>query len=543
MAALLLASATAAAQTTRVSAAEAAAQEELRAAARAGLVTNQLTPVALESVIDPEHYYVGPSDQFSVAVWSTPPLSATLMVTPEGSLVIPTIGEIPVADMTLAAAKEKVRGAIRRNYARGEIVVALVQPRPVVVMVVGSVLFPGLYTLTAVDRATKAIESANRGELMELSAEQQYLITLQSTRNVALRHRDGTSSRVDLDKFLGTHDQKYNPFLREGDVIVVPRKVENRNSIGVYGEVNAPNRYEYVEGDSLTDMIRLAQGFTTIAHRDSAGFSRLDLTGSVQSRSIVSIEAILNGKAPNVALQPGDRLVVFGRSEQRADYRVEVKGEVRHPGTYPISRDRTRLSEVIKRAGGFTEQASLRTAEVIRRSVEPTKIRMEQLESLRGGADVEDSTYYLLETSLRINKEIVNTDFEKLFAQGDSTQNIILQSDDVINIPPRNRNIYVFGQVVSPGNVPFTEGRPVDWYIQMAGGFTQNARDGDVQVIKARTRQWLNPGETKVEEGDYIWVPKTIERSFGYYMAIVGQTAAVISVAVSVVLLVLQLNE
>jgi len=43
--------------------------------------------------------------------------------------------------------------------------------------------------------------------------------------------------------------------------------------------------------------------------------------------------------------------------------------------------------------------------------------------------------------------------------------------------------------------------------------------------------------------GDYIWVPKTIERSFGYYMAIVGQTAAVISVAISVVLLVLQLNQ
>jgi protein involved in polysaccharide export with SLBB domain len=126
---------------------------------------------------------------------------------------------------------------------------------------------------------------------------------------------------------------------------------------------------------------------------------------------------------------------------------------------------------------------------------------------------------------------------------GDSTHNIFLQTDDVINVPPRNRNIYVFGQVVSPGNVPFTEGKAVDWYITMAGGFTQNARDGDVQVIKARTRQWLSPKETTVEEGDYIWVPKTIERSFGYYMAIVGQTAAVISVAISVVLLVLQLNE
>ncbi|MBP1654412.1 MAG: Periplasmic polysaccharide export protein, partial [Bacteroidetes bacterium] len=476
VAVLLLTASPLLAQSSRMSAAELAAQEELRAAARAGMTTNQMKPVALESVIDPEHYYVGPSDQFSIAVWSTPPLSATIMVTPEGSLVIPTIGEVRVADLTLAAAKEKVKSAIRRNYARGEIVVTLVQPRPVVVMVVGSVLFPGLYTLSAVDRATKAIESANRGELMELSAEQQYMITLQSTRNVALRHRDGTSSRVDLDKFLGTHDQKYNPFLREGDVIIVPRKVENRNTIGVYGEVNNPSRYEYVDGDSLLDMVRLAQGFTTIAHRDSAAFSRLDLTGTVQTQMVISLNAIMEGRAPNIPLQPGDRLVVFGKSEQRADYRVEVKGEVRYPGTYPISRDRTRLSEIIERAGGFTEQASLKTAEVVRRSVEPNKIRLEQLESLRGGADVEDSTYYLLETSLRINKEIVNADFHKLFVEKDSTHNIFLQTDDVINVPPRNKNIYVFGQVVSPGNVPFTDGKSVDWYIAMAGGFTQNAR-------------------------------------------------------------------
>jgi protein involved in polysaccharide export with SLBB domain len=354
-----------------------------------------------------------------------------------------------------------------------------------------------------------------------------------STRNVYVKHKDGTYSRVDIDKFLATRDDRWNPFLREGDMVVVPRKQEVKNFVGIYGEVNSPGRFEFVEGDSLKDLLLLGHGFTRLADTDSADFSRLDSSGRIMERRRVGIDAICGGRATDIALRPGDRLVVKGSSDQRADYRVEVRGEVLSPGFYPITRDRTLLSEIVARAGGFTQFASLNTAEVTRSSVDPTAIQLEQLESLRGGAAPEDSSYYILETNLRIRREIVNVDFEKLFLGRDSTQDILLQTDDVIFIPAKNRTIYVFGQVVSPGHVAFQSGAKIDYYIDKAGGFTERARDGDVKIIKARTRQWLSPSETTVQEGDYVWVPKVVERPFGYYLNVIGQSAAIISVALS----------
>jgi hypothetical protein len=103
--------------------------------------------------------------------------------------------------------------------------------------------------------------------------------------------------------------------------------------------------------------------------------------------------------------------------------------------------------------------------------------------------------------------------------------------------------VYVFGQVVTNGYIPFVAGEGLEYYVKKAGGYIERARTGDVKIVKARTRQWLAPDETIIEAGDYIWVPRVIERSFGYYMGIIGQTAAIVSVAVSIVLLGIQINK
>lgn len=93
---------------------------------------------------------------------------------------------------------------------------------------------------------------------------------------------------------------------------------------------------------------------------------------------------------------------------------------------------------------------------------------------------------------------------------------------------------------MTPGHVPYVEGEDFEYYVRKAGGLTERARAGDLKIIKAGTRQWLSPKETAIEEGDYVWVPKEPERPFSYYMNIIGQTASIVSVAVSIVLLVIQ---
>jgi protein involved in polysaccharide export with SLBB domain len=252
---------------------------------------------------------------------------------------------------------------------------------------------------------------------------------------------------------------------------------------------------------------------------------------------------LLKGEVPDLLLQPGDRLVVRARRDLREDYRVFVSGEVNYPGTYPITKHGTTLSQILARAGGFTEFAAIKSAAVNRSSVSSAEVETERLLSLRAGVSHEDSAYYFAETELRLRKEIVNVDFWRLFVQKDSSQDVVLQTDDHIHIPSLRRTVYVFGQVVSPGHIPFVSGESVDYYVGKAGGETERARRGDIKIVKARTKQWLSPGETGIEEGDYVWVPKDPERPFSYYMNIIGQTAAVVSVAVSIVLLVIQTNK
>jgi protein involved in polysaccharide export with SLBB domain len=512
-------------------------------ASRPTVVTPDLTDLmkpevdALESTINPETYFVGPSDVLALNIWSSPPVILSVTVTPEGTVLIPLVGEVDVENLSLAEAKRVIVEKIRTMY-RGtaEPSVTLVKPRKVLVTVRGFVLNAGSFTVSAGNRVDKVIDRANSVSPTQTQEQLNQILLGGSVRNISVKHRDGTVSHVDILKFQATGEDQWNPYLREGDLIIVPRHDYRRNVVGIYGEVKLPTRYEFVEGDSIKDLLGIAQGFTPLAMTDSVEFSRLEKNGERMSSTFIDGLAILEGRAPDIALRPGDRIVVRARPDARGDYRVFVNGELRFPGVYPITKSSTKLSQVIAMAGGFTGTASIANAKLIRSSIRPEDVEMEQLESGRAGVTKEDSAYYSLETSLRIRKELVNVDFAGIFIAGDSTQDVYLREGDIIDVPAREHTVYVFGQVSTPGHVPYRPGENVGYYLDEAGGMTERARTGDVKVVKAKTKQWLSPDETSVEEGDYVWVPKEPEYSFAYYMAIIGQTAAILGVAISAVL-------
>jgi protein involved in polysaccharide export with SLBB domain len=510
-------------------------------------ITTQLPVVspALEGTVSADEYYVGPSDYFSVNIWTSPPLSFTLSVTPEGTLIVPTVGEIRVSDLTLAEAKKRVIADIKKKYLTGNPTVTLISPRRIVVTVTGTVRFPGKYTVNATDRVEKAVEEANVGQRenkgeYRLDLDVQPEERAQSRRNIILRRRNGETFSIDILKYYATKENRWNMLLCEGDEIFVPRADKHKNVIGVYGGVNTPNRFEYVQGDSASDAIRLAYGFSTRAFRDSILIFRFDKN----QENIVPIFLgnVFNDRSKDIPLLPGDRVFVKEGPELREDFRVFVFGEVRFPGTYPISKERTRLSELIRLAGGFTQFASLKRSEVRRRSVAPEEIVLDIMFSMRGSVSGEDSVNYLRETELRLQREIVNVDFEQLFLKADSSQDIFLRNGDNIVIPSSQRTVYVFGAVVSPGSVPFASGLGLDYYIRSAGGYTEYAREGDVVIVKSATRQWLAPSETIIEEGDFVWVPRYPDRPTSYYINVFAQAASIISVALSLLLLALQLK-
>ena len=498
--------------------------------------------VALESTVDPDEYIVGPSDGFGVTIWTSPPIVANTVVTPEGTLLIPSVGEIRVADLSLTKARAVILDEIRRRFISAKATVTLTSPRTVIVTVLGHVLVPGTYVLSTTDRVSRAIEAANqvaRSQKVEEELNLQYMRTLQSKRLIVVHHRNGTDQAVDLSRYAAENLYTLNPYLQGGDVIVVPRVNEHRGLIGVYGAVHLPGRLEYVPGDSMHTAIDLAYGCTEEAITDSVELYRYDRSGKEKQQTVIN----LNQSGSDMPLEAGDRIVVRRKPDLRGDPRVVVSGEVRFPGTYPISREGTRLTQIIAMAGGFTSQAALSSATVVRQAVNPTEIESEKLASYTGGVPPEDTLYYAVETASRIQGERVSTDFVALFQQGDSTRDVTMKDGDVITIPAIDLSIYVFGQVVLPGHVPFEAGRDYEYYIKQAGGLTDRARTGGIRVVKASTKQWLDPSDTKVEEGDYIWVPMVTEHNFAYYVNVISQAAGIIGVAVSLAVLAVQLKK
>ncbi len=504
---------------------------------------DMLSGIALEATIDPEKYFVGPSDLIAVNIWLSPPLNFSLVVTPEGTLIIPTVGEVKVADLTLAGVKLKVLQEVRKKYIFAEVTTTLLKPRPIIITVVGNVLNEGIYTLSAIDRATKAIEGANKPTRLQMQDEINSLVHEMSKRNIVIKHKDGTHNRIDIVKFLATKDDKWNPYLREGDVVIVPRRTLTKNVFAVYGEVNVPGRYEFVEGDKLLDAIEIGMGLTQRAVEDSIEFTRLNPEGTEISSSFIKLNEIKNGNQPNFPLEPGDRIIVRSKMETREDYRVHIQGEVLFPGYFPITKNRTRLTEVIKQSGGFTEFAALKSAVIIRKSVTPSEHLTELYDISRGSAFRDDASYFNIENEVRLRREIVSVDFEKIFEKNDSSHDVIVKDGDAIIIPSVEKTVYAFGQVIFPGHLTFIAGMDLDYYIKKAGGYTEDAQTSDVKIIKSRTKQWFTPDDTTIEEGDYIWVSKKPERTFQYYMTVTSQAASIISVVVGVAIVIAQIMK
>ena len=105
-----------------------------------------------------------------------------------------------------------------------------------------------------------------------------------------------------------------------------------------------------------------------------------------------------------------------------------------------------------------------------------------------------------------MQKNLVSADFVAIFHQGDRTKDVILQDGDEIYIPRERGEVYVSGRVRHPGSVRYKPGERYDYYINMAGGYTDPAAPDRVQVEKYGTGVW-DGVEAIIESGDHIYVP------------------------------------
>jgi protein involved in polysaccharide export with SLBB domain len=508
---------------------------------------NQPTPQVptisfpLEHAIDPEAYILGPGDIIKIVVDAREDYSHQVTVNPEGSIFVSSIGEIPVSNMTLAEAKKQVSGQLKSKYIADNVNVILVQLRAFRVAVVGAVYQPGLVTASAVSRVSEAITLAgglktNQPKLvmmqqqMMVAPNQQHMVQqpieaeelkeekslnevgpVASRRNIRITRKNGQIVHVDLLKYYLTGSIESNPYLLDGDLIFVPFELANLGRIEISGAVNNPGEFEFVQGETVKDLLTLGHGF-----RIDADSSQIEIIRfSNDNKSTTSHVLPLSAETLQTELLADDRIYVRVKSNYHFKMSVTIRGEVMYPGTYALEEGRKSLLDLLERVGGFTKNASLKNSQVIRRTIEKEDDpEFDRLSRMRADEMTELEREYF-KAKFREEKAVVAVDFIKLFENDDKSKDIILKNGDKIMIPTKELTVKVSGQVVRPGLFTFQPGQTVIDYISQSGGYSWNARKGQARIIRAETGEWAKANKkTKVNVGDTIFVPEKSERDW-----------------------------
>jgi protein involved in polysaccharide export with SLBB domain len=465
------------------------------------------TNIVPEKPINANEYVVGPGDEFEISILINEPILLHLKVSPEGSLLIPNTGIVQLKGDTLVNAYKKINEKLRRVYKTEDIGVQLSQIRQFKVIVSGSVLKSLSVAASPLDRVSEVIERA--GGIAKDGG----------MRNISLI-RDSNVYSVDLLKFFLVGDKSANPYVEGGDQIIVP-PLSEKQKMGIYGEVGMPAEFEYVPGDSLSTLIRFGQGFLASSFLDSVEIARFETDGKTINRFYIDLNSWKNilktrEKLPgDIPLQVGDRVYVRIIPNWNKDQYVIISGEVKYPGKYAIVETKDKVADLIKRCGGFTENASIEDIEFIRQqeSLKPD-LEMERLARIPYTEMSQfESRYY--QSRVREKRGVMSIDVKKAISDENSDQNITLYNKDSIIVPTKKNYINVQGRVNNPGNIVFNPNWTYMDYINQAGGFGYRADINETFIAKSKGEIFLAKDKNYIlEPGDVILVPPQKEVSF-----------------------------
>lgn len=463
----------------------------------------------LEKEIDPEKYVLGPGDVLTIAIMTAKPYEEDITISPEGKLLIPTVGIVDLKGNNLAEGIEIIKNKISKVFKTDEIYVVLKNLRKFKVTVSGAVSKPSIVSATAVDRVSEIIERAGG---LKFDA---------SVRKIKLyRESENEVIRVDLLKYYLVNDNDANPTVLGGDHIIIPPSSES-DFIAIEGEVGLPGLFEFVPGDSLSQLIRFAHGFIFSSLTDSVEIVRYATKGLETEKEYLNLtnwrnqlyqSSKLDGDIP---LKSGDRVYVRKKTDWHKKHYVVLSGEVMFPGLYSIDEGKDRVKDIINRAGGFKENASMDNAFLIRKSEEKTEDKeMERLKAIPTWEMTENELRYY---HSRINeiKGVMSINFKKIVADANSEDNILLKSKDSLVVPEIKYFVNVQGRVNNPGLVVFKANFNYLDYINQAGGYGFRADESSILVVKSKGTQFLAKDmKYEIEPGDYILVPPESETTF-----------------------------
>jgi protein involved in polysaccharide export with SLBB domain len=318
----------------------------------------------------PDDYPMGPGDQLVLVLTGEVELAHELEVSREGFIVIPNVGQVFVANLTMAELRALLRTRLARSYSgieRGttNLSVSVARLRTNQIYVTGEVSQPGAYQLSSVATVTNSLYAAGGPT------------ALASLREVRVQRRNGEVLALDLYPYLLEGDVSGDAMLEQGDVVFVPLKGRR---IQLHGAIVRPAYYELARTEDLIDVLQAAGGFAPEALRQRLTIHRV-LRPSQRGPGIADRQAIdleLRAEAdslaanylggvtiPPIGLQDGDSIVIDSVPALEDGYYVTVAGMVRAPGRFPWQ-DGMTLRDLVELSRGPIVGADLREAEVSR---------------------------------------------------------------------------------------------------------------------------------------------------------------------------------
>jgi polysaccharide export outer membrane protein len=328
--------------------------------------------------------------------------------------------------------------------------------------------------------------------------------------------------------------------------------------VTVVGAVRNPGRVPYREGMTMRDLVLLADGVTEDADLREAEIARRDATedpGTLAQTIRVRLDstALASGGTdgipltpphpggaagvPDIALKPYDNVLIRRQPGWETQRLVYLTGQVKHPGRYALKTKTDRLRDLVQRAGGLTEQAypgGIHFYRMYRPGLQPADAQLPRLDQQpQPGNDTLPRGYV----------ERVGIDLPKVLKDEDSRDNLILAGGDSIHIPEYNPIVMVQGSVNSPGAVPYSPGKSLDWYVDAAGGYTQlsdtkhtyvTQPNGKRQGVKRRVV--LADNVPKPQPGAVVFVPaKRIQEQPSNVAGVIGTVAQLVAALVTVI--------
>ena len=337
--------------------------------------------------------------------------------------------------------------------------------------------------------------------------------------------------------------------IRDLELQATPDRPEQVVSID--GRVKSPGHYPLEPTMHISDLIRAGGSLEDAAFRGEAELNRYDVVdGDTRRTELITVDlaAIHRGDAAaDLVLKPYDILVIKPIPMWMEPGTIELAGEVRFPGKYPIHQGET-LSSVLHRAGGITDLGFPGGAVYIREELK--KREKDQLEllanrlqsdlaalsleaavssgatnsSAAGGSAVQALTVgQQLMGQLRDTKPVgrLVIDIGRVIkGPAGVPDDVVVRDGDKLLIPKKTQEITILGEVQSPTSHVYETGVSRDEYIARSGGTTQKADRKRIYVVRAngdvvsgQRYGWFRRSQSaEIQPGDTIVVPLDTER-------------------------------